>query len=196
MDRRPDRGCGLDRSIIFPVLIGLGPVRSRFFCSLGTGLPSTIDDILIFTKTIEEHQEVTRRVLKLLQEHKLFLKPDKCEFAKTKVEYLDVVVSHNSVEMDPVKVAGVTDWPAPTNRKEVQSFLPPTRRRSDRTMNQELEQYLRVFINQQQDDWTELLPLAEFQYNNHIHSSTQHQLFLLETGRLPRMGFEPDQPLS
>jgi hypothetical protein len=82
-----------------------------------------LDDILIFTKKIKEHREVTRLVLKLLQEHKLFLKPDKCEFEKTKVEYLGVVVSHNSVEMDPVKVAGVTDWPALTNKKEVQSFL-------------------------------------------------------------------------
>jgi hypothetical protein len=82
-----------------------------------------LDDILIFTKMVKEHREVTRRVLKLLQEHKLFLKPDKCEFEKTNVEYLGVVVSHNSVEMDPVKVAGVTDWPAPTNKKEVQSFL-------------------------------------------------------------------------
>jgi hypothetical protein len=63
-------------------------------------------------------------------------------------------------------------------------------------VNQELEQYLRLFVNQRQDDWADLLPLAEFQYNNHIHSSTQHQPFLLETGRLPRMGFEPDQPPS
>ena len=39
----------------------------------------------------------------------------------------------------------------------------------------------------------ELLPLAEFQYNNHVHSSTQHLPFLLEAGRLPWMGFEPDQ---
>jgi hypothetical protein len=82
-----------------------------------------LDDILIFTETVEEHREVTRRVLKLLQDHKLFLKPAKCEFEKTKVEYLGVIISHNSVEMDPVKVAGVTDWPAPTNKKEVQSFL-------------------------------------------------------------------------
>ena len=82
-----------------------------------------LDDILIFTETIEEHQDVTRRVMELLNKHKLFLKPDKCEFEKTKVEYLGVIVSHNSVEMHPVKVAGVTDWPAPTNRKEVQSFL-------------------------------------------------------------------------
>jgi hypothetical protein len=60
-------------------------------------------------------------------------------------------------------------------------------------VNQELEQYLRLFINQRQDDWVDLLPLAEFQYNNHVHSATQHPPFLLQTGRLPRMGFEPDQ---
>jgi transposase InsO family protein len=82
-----------------------------------------LDDILIFTETLEEHREVTRRVLALLQEHKLFLKPDKCEFEKTKVEYLGVIVSHNSVEMDPAKVAGVSEWPVPSNKKEVQSFL-------------------------------------------------------------------------
>ena len=82
-----------------------------------------LDDILIFTESIEEHRKITRRVLELLQRHKLFLKPDKCEFEKTKVEYLGVIISHNSVEMDPVKVAGVTDWPAPTSKKEVQSFL-------------------------------------------------------------------------
>ena len=63
-------------------------------------------------------------------------------------------------------------------------------------VNQELEQYLRLFVNQRQDNWSELLPLAEFQYNNHIHSATQHQPFFLETGRLPRMGFEPEQPPS
>ena len=63
-------------------------------------------------------------------------------------------------------------------------------------VNQELEQYLRLFVNQRQDNWSELLPLAEFQYNNHIHSTTQHQLFFLETGHLPRMSFEPEQPPS
>jgi hypothetical protein len=82
-----------------------------------------MDDILIFTETIEQHREVTRRVLELLQKHQLFLKPDKCEFEKTKVEYLGLVISHNSVEMDPVKVARVAEWPIPANKKEVQSFL-------------------------------------------------------------------------
>jgi hypothetical protein len=63
-------------------------------------------------------------------------------------------------------------------------------------VNQELEQFLRVFVNERQDDWRELLPLAEFQYNNHVHSSTQQSPFLLDTGRHPRMGFEPRQPQS
>ena len=83
-----------------------------------------LDDILIFTETLEEHQKVTRRVLELLEKHKLYLRPDKCEFEKTMVKYLGVIISHNSVSMDPVKkVAGVTEWPALTNKKEVQSFL-------------------------------------------------------------------------
>jgi hypothetical protein len=54
-------------------------------------------------------------------------------------------------------------------------------------VNQELEQYLLLFLNQCQDDWDGLLPLAEFQYNNHVHSSTQQPPFLLNTGRVPRM---------
>jgi len=60
-------------------------------------------------------------------------------------------------------------------------------------INQELDQYLWLFVNKRQDDWYDLLPLAEFQHNNHVHSATQHPPFLLNTGRLPRMGFEPQQ---
>src|ERR1700689_1765091 len=82
-----------------------------------------LDDILIFTESVEEHGRVTRRVLELLEKHQLYLRPDKCKFKKITVEYLGVIISHNSVSMDPVKVAGVTKWPEPTNKKEVQSFL-------------------------------------------------------------------------
>ena len=46
-------------------------------------------------------------------------------------------------------------------------------------VNQELEQFLHLFINQRQDDWDDLLPITEFQYNNHIHSATQNIPFLL-----------------
>ena len=61
--------------------------------------------------------------MEILQKHGLSLKPEKCEFEKTSVEYLGVVISHDSVKMDPAKVARVSEWPTPSNKKEVQSFL-------------------------------------------------------------------------
>jgi hypothetical protein len=61
-------------------------------------------------------------------------------------------------------------------------------------VNQELEQYLWLFTSERQDDWADLLSMAEFQYNNHIHSSTQQTPFLLDSGQHPRMGFELKQP--
>ena len=82
-----------------------------------------LDDILIFTKTLEEHQKVVQQVMEILQKHGLSLKPEKCEFEKTSIKYLGVVISHNSVKMDPAKVARVSEWPTPSNKKEVQSFL-------------------------------------------------------------------------
>ena len=63
-------------------------------------------------------------------------------------------------------------------------------------VNQELQQYLCLFINKRQDDWDDLLPFAEFQYNNHVHTATQAVPFLLDTGRIPCMGFKPDQQRS
>ena len=82
-----------------------------------------LDDILILTKTVEKHQEVVHKVLDILQFHNLSLKPEKCEFEKTSIEYLGVVISQNSIMMDPAKVARVSEWPTPTTKKEVQSFL-------------------------------------------------------------------------
>jgi len=63
-------------------------------------------------------------------------------------------------------------------------------------INQELDQFLRLFVNERQNDWYDLLPIAEFQHNNHVHSTTQQPLFLLDTGRISRMGFEPSQAPS
>jgi len=60
-------------------------------------------------------------------------------------------------------------------------------------INQELDQYLQLFVNKRQDDWYDLLPMVEFQHNNHVHSATQQPPFLLDTGCVPCMGFEPRQ---
>jgi hypothetical protein len=75
------------------------------------------------------------------------------------------------------------------------AYHPQADRQTER-VNQELEQYLQVFVNERQDDWDELLPMVEFQYNNHVHSGTQQTPFYLDSGQHPRMGFEPAQPAS
>jgi hypothetical protein len=82
-----------------------------------------LDDILIFTKDLDKHRRITQRVLGRLAEHELYLRPEKCEFKKTRIEYLGLIISENRVEMDPVKVAGVAEWPEPTSKQEVRSFL-------------------------------------------------------------------------
>jgi hypothetical protein len=63
-------------------------------------------------------------------------------------------------------------------------------------VNQELEGYLHIFTSRRQDNWDELLPLGEFSHNNHVHVSTQQTPFMVDTGRHPCMGFEPQQPCS
>jgi len=82
-----------------------------------------LDNILIFTRTEEEHAKAIRRVLQVLQEHKLFLRPEKCKFCEEQIKYLGLVISENEVSMDPVKVAGVREWPTPENKTDVQAFL-------------------------------------------------------------------------
>jgi hypothetical protein len=63
-------------------------------------------------------------------------------------------------------------------------------------VNQVIEGYLHTFTSRRQDDWDGLLPMGEFYYNNTKHSSTQQTPFMVDTGRHPCMGFEPQQPHS
>jgi len=82
-----------------------------------------LDHILIFTETEEEHEQTVWKVLEVLAEHKLFFRLEKCEFHRKQIEYLGLVILENKVEMNPVKVAGVRDWPIPENRTDVQAFI-------------------------------------------------------------------------
>jgi hypothetical protein len=59
-------------------------------------------------------------------------------------------------------------------------------------INQELKQLVCILTSYKQDDWDELLPAAEFAYNNHVHSSTQQVLFMTDTSRLPQVRFKPN----
>jgi hypothetical protein len=82
-----------------------------------------LDDILIFDTELDKHHENVRQVMGKLQENQLFLKPEKCEFDQSEIEYLGVIVGNNNIRMDPVKIQGVADWPIPTTQGDIFSFL-------------------------------------------------------------------------
>ena len=82
-----------------------------------------IDDILIYSKTLSEHQQHVKQVFGLLREHHFKVRLSKCSFAKQQLNYLGHVISPSGVATDPKKVSIVQDWPTPTSVKEVRSFL-------------------------------------------------------------------------
>jgi hypothetical protein len=82
-----------------------------------------MDDILIFANNQEDLQKHTKMVLQWLWEHNLFLKPKKCKFNKTMMEYLGLTSQEEKLSMDPVKLSGIRDWPTPNMVKQVWGFL-------------------------------------------------------------------------
>ncbi|KAG1925421.1 interleukin-1 receptor accessory protein-like 1-A [Pimephales promelas] len=82
-----------------------------------------IDDLIVFSKTLEEHEARLMKVLTRLREFGLKLSPEKCVFFQTSVRYLGHVVSRNGVETDPEKIAALKTWPVPKNLRELRSFL-------------------------------------------------------------------------
>jgi hypothetical protein len=82
-----------------------------------------IHDILIFSKTEEEHEKHLRLVLEKLRSNQLYSKFSKCEFWLTEVAFLGHVISVGGVSVDPGKVRDVLNWMPPTNVLEIQSFL-------------------------------------------------------------------------
>ena len=86
-----------------------------------------IDDLMIFTPTDnqEEHDRIMLKVLRRLCDNDLFVKPEKCCFRVTEVDFLGMIVSHDGIKMDPEKVNAILKWPEPTNVKQVYAFLGP-----------------------------------------------------------------------
>ncbi|WVZ97375.1 hypothetical protein U9M48_042917 [Paspalum notatum var. saurae] len=84
-----------------------------------------IDDILIYSKTEEEHEEHLRLVLQKLRDHKLYAKLSKCEFWLDQVPFLGHIVSKGGIMVDPSKIGGVMDWKVPKFgilRRFIESF--------------------------------------------------------------------------
>jgi hypothetical protein len=82
-----------------------------------------LDDILIFAETMTELMCLTHRVLQRIQDLDLFLRPAKCSFNQTSVEYLRLIISEEEIRMDPVKLKAIQDWPLPRMVKDTQKFL-------------------------------------------------------------------------
>jgi hypothetical protein len=82
-----------------------------------------IDDILIFSKNEEEHDEHLRLVLQKLRENQLYAKLSKCEFWLKEVSFLGHIISEGGISMDPSKVESVLSWNTPQNVSDIRSFL-------------------------------------------------------------------------
>ncbi|GJR60314.1 putative nucleotidyltransferase, ribonuclease H [Tanacetum coccineum] len=82
-----------------------------------------IDDILIYSKTKEDHENHLRLMLDLLNKEKLYAKFSKCEFWLQYIHFLGHVVNHDGIDVDPSKIETVKSWKAPTTPSEVRSFL-------------------------------------------------------------------------
>jgi transposase InsO family protein len=82
-----------------------------------------LDDILVFSRSLEEHVAHLRAVLGKLRDNQLYAKLSKCEFARPQVEYLGHIISGSGLQVDPNKVAAVEKWATPKTIRDIQSFL-------------------------------------------------------------------------
>ncbi|KAK1626116.1 hypothetical protein QYE76_000431, partial [Lolium multiflorum] len=82
-----------------------------------------IDDILIYSKTEEEHEQHLEAVLDTLREHQLYAKFNKCEFWLKEVGFLGHILSAGGIAVDPAKIKTVKEWKAPTTQTDVRAFL-------------------------------------------------------------------------
>ena len=82
-----------------------------------------IDDIMLYSKDAQEHEQHLRLILKILREKQLFAKLSKCDFWLKEVSFLGHIVSAKGIRVDPTNIEAVVSWKPPQNVTEVRSFL-------------------------------------------------------------------------
>ena len=80
-----------------------------------------LDDILVYSKNEEEHEEHLRLTLQVLREHQLYAKLSKCDFYRDRIQYLGHIISKEGISVDPEKIEAIMNWPAPRNVIDVRS---------------------------------------------------------------------------
>jgi hypothetical protein len=82
-----------------------------------------LDDILVYSKNPEDHEQHLRQVLERLKEHQLYAKLSKCSFFVNSIEYLRHIVDNDGIKPNPSLIKAIEEFPRPTTLKELQSFL-------------------------------------------------------------------------
>ncbi|GJY26746.1 putative reverse transcriptase domain-containing protein [Tanacetum coccineum] len=82
-----------------------------------------IDDILIYSKNKQEHEEHLKLILELLKKEELYAKFSKCEFWIPKVQFLGHVIDSEGIHVDPAKIESIKDWTSPKSPTEIRQFL-------------------------------------------------------------------------
>jgi hypothetical protein len=100
-------------------------MMNEIFSDMADVMVIYIDDLMIYTKTNDkqEHERLVKKILKRLEEHDLFAKPEKCTFGVKEVEFLGMIVSREGIKMDDFKVKAIREWPIPKTVRGVRSFL-------------------------------------------------------------------------
>lgn len=98
-------------------------MSSIFGDLIGKCLLIYLDDLIVFSRSAEEHEVHLRQVLSRLREHRLYAKAKKCEFNMKELPFLGHIVGRDGIKVDPRKTAAIQAWPVPKGQSEVRSFL-------------------------------------------------------------------------
>jgi len=98
-------------------------MEDTFRAQLNKSVMVFLDDILIYSDTLEEHEKHVQEVLEKLQEKKLYAKLSKCAFFRQEVEFLGHYVGRRGIRMVDEKVSAVEEWPTPEKQKDVERFI-------------------------------------------------------------------------
>jgi hypothetical protein len=82
-----------------------------------------LDDILIYSKSEEEHENYLRMLLQVLRENQLYAKLSKCSFYQKQICYLGHIISKDGIAVDPERIEAIREWLASNNVTEVRSFM-------------------------------------------------------------------------